>query len=958
MRVNERDEEHHLLDRLYADCVRGKGSLVLVHGPVGSGKTALLQRLAQRTADRGGLFLSVTASADERLHMFGLVDQLATAMRVSGVVADPFAAEERGAGVPAGDIGRNPLVPLGLLQRISRTVCELAERQPLVLGVDDVHLADRHSLQCLRHLVGRIDSSAVMIVMSESSCHRSEPAPLDAETLNLPHCHGIRLTPLGPTGVAEQLAERLGGPFPSRRTVEAWAAVSGGSPLLLHALIEDRLMEDGPEHSGGLSGSGGLGGPGEPAPGESFRNAVLRCLHRCEPSMLEAARAVAVFGESASLPLLGEFLGGDTASVRRSLADLNAAGLLLGMRFRHERAQRAVLSDVVAADLVAMRRRVAALLHERGAPASEVADQLMATHDSVRAVWRVDILREAARDAKHCGDLGRAVAYLRHASGICVDEAQEAQVTAALAETRWLMDPGMAPRHLHRLGQLIGAGLLTGEKAVIPVKQLLWRGDFTEADSLLRIAEAGDAGRAADPLTATATSAAATARRWLSFCHPGRARIAFPVHAGGVSEDRTADRGTTTGPGAPDACARGGPEGRPAASSNGFGGPPSSLALLRLAVSLAADEDGDEHRGVDRVLRGTLAGSLLSAHFLSLVSLIHSHRPDEALTRSERLLEEPGIQHVPVRRAVLETIRAVAALRRGDAATAGRSADTALELVTPLSWGIVVGLPVALAVEAATELGDFDGVVPYLDLPVPPVMFDTPFALPYLRALGRYHLAMARPDTALTNFRSCGDLMVQWGLDGTELADWRNDAAAALLAMGDVGGARVLIEEQFDRLGDGPSQARGTALRRLAAAGPVRDRPPLLHEAVRILEACGDQPELRRARADLAAASAALERSGTPVREPYRTVNIESTAVGGSGSGPELTELTDAERRVGALAVSGCTNREIAGRLFITVSTVEQHLTKIYRKLKVRSRSDLPVTLMEFADAPCFPQGW
>ncbi|MFE3288451.1 ATP-binding protein, partial [Streptomyces sp. NPDC059233] len=72
MRVNERDEEHHLLDRLYADCVRGKGALVLVQGPVGSGKTALLQRLAQRTADRGGLFLSVTASASERLHMFGL----------------------------------------------------------------------------------------------------------------------------------------------------------------------------------------------------------------------------------------------------------------------------------------------------------------------------------------------------------------------------------------------------------------------------------------------------------------------------------------------------------------------------------------------------------------------------------------------------------------------------------------------------------------------------------------------------------------------------------------------------------------------------------------------------------------------------------------------------------------------------------------------------------------------
>ena len=36
-------------------------------------------------------------------------------------------------------------------------------------------------------------------------------------------------------------------------------------------------------------------------------------------------------------------------------------------------------------------------------------------------------------------------------------------------------------------------------------------------------------------------------------------------------------------------------------------------------------------------------------------------------------------------------------------------------------------------------------------------------------------------------------------------------------------------------------------------------------------------------------------------------------------------------------------NREIAGELFITVSTVEQHLTRIYRKLNVKGRQDLPV---------------
>ena len=60
----------------------------------------------------------------------------------------------------------------------------------------------------------------------------------------------------------------------------------------------------------------------------------------------------------------------------------------------------------------------------------------------------------------------------------------------------------------------------------------------------------------------------------------------------------------------------------------------------------------------------------------------------------------------------------------------------------------------------------------------------------------------------------------------------------------------------------------------------------------------------------------------------------------GTGSG-DPTQLSDAERKVAELAVRGLTNREIARRLYITVSTVEQHLTRVYRKLGVRRRVDL-----------------
>ncbi|WP_194292707.1 helix-turn-helix transcriptional regulator [Streptomyces katsurahamanus] len=1007
MKFSDRDEELRLLDRLYEGCVRGKGAVVLANGSVGCGKTALLQTFASRVKENGGLFLSVTASASERLHLFGLIDQLVSAIRAAGMTADPLAAEEVDVTVSADDQQGAPRIPLGLLQRISRSISEFADRGPLVLGIDDVHFADEPSLQCLRYLIRRIDTSAVLIVMNESSCHERELATLHAETLHLPYCHRIRLGTLTVSGTADQLTRRFGA-APAADRVQRWAEVSGGNPLLLNALVEDAPTED---RRPGREGAA----PGAPEPGESFRHAFLRCLHRCEPSMLATARVLAVLGESASPVLIGDFLGIDATSVRRGLADLNSAGLLSQLRFRHDSARQAVLADISPDDLHAMHGRAAGILHASGATAREVAEQLMATHGQTQSSWHVEILREAAREALDAGDAPRTADYLRHASGICDDPAKGAHIAAALAEAQWLIDPVKATRYLPYMSHLVSSGVLTGADAMVPVKHLMWRGDFTQADALLSIIESGAGPAPAHPPWVASPVDVEIGRLWLSFMYPGLARESPAAGAGGDA------------PLPHTAAAR----------------PVSLLTLLNVSATLAGG--GDESQGADQVLHGADAASPLIPTLFALVLLIQTHRFDEAVQWSDRLLAEPWTRRVPMRRAMFETIKAAASLRKGDPVTAGESAHTALDIVTAAGWGVVVGLPLALAVRAATERRDFDAVMPYLNTAVPPVMFDTPFALPYLQALGRYHLAMGRPHTALTNFQSCGDLMRQWGTDSPELADWRKDAVAALVAMRQPGRARTLLEEQLSLLGDGRSRARGIALRRLAAISSAPDRQSLLTEAIRILADCGDEFELGRAQADMDAALDTHDRGGLPrgarggpggvrggpggvrggpggpngaprgarggpdsgrsgprdgpdgslpakrapapmaypgrfpaaerqqeratVRDtppspartgppaPYRTAAPGESTGDDSGGGPALAELTDAERRVGALAVAGCTNREIAFQLFITVSTVEQHLTKIYRKLKVRSRSDLPAELLAFTDLPCFPNG-
>ncbi len=57
------------------------------------------------------------------------------------------------------------------------------------------------------------------------------------------------------------------------------------------------------------------------------------------------------------------------------------------------------------------------------------------------------------------------------------------------------------------------------------------------------------------------------------------------------------------------------------------------------------------------------------------------------------------------------------------------------------------------------------------------------------------------------------------------------------------------------------------------------------------------------------------------------------------------TELTYSERRVASLAAGGWTNKRIARELHITVSTVEQHLTRVYRKTGATRRADLAAAL-------------
>jgi DNA-binding NarL/FixJ family response regulator len=133
----------------------------------------------------------------------------------------------------------------------------------------------------------------------------------------------------------------------------------------------------------------------------------------------------------------------------------------------------------------------------------------------------------------------------------------------------------------------------------------------------------------------------------------------------------------------------------------------------------------------------------------------------------------------------------------------------------------------------------------------------------------------------------------------------------------------------------------------------------LLHEAVAFVDAFGEPLERAQAHAAL---GAALRRAGRPVdaREPLRVAldlayrsgatALEEQALAdlrATGARPRRRvvsgpgALTRSERRIAELAAAGHLNREIAEVLYVTLATVEFHLSNAYRKLGIRSRTQL-----------------
>jgi DNA-binding CsgD family transcriptional regulator len=182
------------------------------------------------------------------------------------------------------------------------------------------------------------------------------------------------------------------------------------------------------------------------------------------------------------------------------------------------------------------------------------------------------------------------------------------------------------------------------------------------------------------------------------------------------------------------------------------------------------------------------------------------------------------------------------------------------------------------------------------------------------------------------------------------------DAVEALIALRELDEARAIVEWQLEQahhlgaclaLGAG---ARGRGLLATVAGDlddavtsfeiSLRELAVYPHERARTLLALGTAHRKARrrraARESLEEALALFEELGA--RLWAENARSELRRISGRRS---TGELTATEQRVAALAAQGSSNKEIAAALYMSEHTVAAHLTRLYRKLGVRSRAAL-----------------
>ncbi|SNX64873.1 regulatory LuxR family protein [Streptomyces sp. TLI_55] len=893
-----------------------RGGSVLLHGPAGIGKSTVLRALAADNSGSARTVLRCSATESEsHLPFLALADLLGLVLdEVTGKlpVAQRTALESALTGRGESTLQRDGLA---LRLAVLSALRALAAEGPVLIVADDVQWLDSASAELLGFAARRLGGTPVRMLCAVRTEGQEYDRHLRASP---PDTLALRVNPLSRTQVSELLGHRGYTGLP-RSTVRDIHRTSGGNPLF--ALELGRALSENPTPPR----------PGEPLPvPTSLRTLVLNRLEmlsdearrtllvasagaRPTPALLRAAGRENAEAETAQAAALGLLATDPEGPAVRFAHPLISAALYAEAPAHERRAAHAALSKA-ASDPIERARHLAlattgtdpdtadslaeaaSLARDRGAPSVAAslgllaarhtpaegnpdARRLQAAEDAITA-GELDLARDIARDVltRATVPADRVRAWI-----IVIDTAGHAMTEVDSVFPQALADAGDDPQLL----------------ALIHY-QLTWRallvdGDFDRAreEAAHSAALAAQAGDRYNELMALACQAQietlmghpdapATIKKALK--EPQDPRVSCHHNGAGYSRFRWL------------------------IMSDQLAEARATVTTLLREVQRTGAVESEVH-----FLRGVAETELRSGHCGRALDLAR-----ESLV----MARDTGIGEVAS--AVLTSL----------CEASGGDVERALELARE-------------AVDHAEEDGD------------------QMYVSRALTALGYAQLVAGDAEGAVRSLRRVRELEHGLGITDPARGRWQGDLAEALVRTGELSEAQDVIDvtrEQALRLGRESVLAvldRAEGLLRaarseheaaLAQLTSVQDRlaklgygleeartafalaqlrtrrpgPTSYDEAARLFRRCRALPWLRQVDAASAVPAADPEPAAAP-----------------APASDALEGLAAMERQVAALVMEGATNREIAARLFISVKTVEATLTRVYRKLGIRSRVDI-----------------
>jgi DNA-binding CsgD family transcriptional regulator len=907
----------------------GKAAVLSVRGVAGIGKTCLLDRARAELERQEGIVLFATGSRPgsrgetirELFAPLGLtVPEASASPLLAGAAQSALPALMAGSGVPHPEAG-DAVYPV--LHGLYRLAVNLMADRPLTIMLDDAHLCDPLALRWVDFLLRRAGDHALLVVLA------SEPDAAEPQRGLLSTIAGhnagtvIELGPLSEPEVADVVAAALGAETAPSFVRVCWE-LSGGHPLLLRMLLE-RCQEQGVRPDGaGARLAAEVGA-------QALSGALPVRLDRLSDSVRRVAAGIALLGADEPW-MVAALLGLPLPAVAAAVAVLRRHGLLTADRweFVSEQVRGAVLGDLPSGQLDALRLRAARLLQDEGCPPEEVA-RLLVDLGRLDEPWMLSTLREAAADARRRGEPEAGVRFLNRLAQAVPDDAE---TLVELATTLADIDPEAAVSHflraLERTEDLRARVMLVSFLGVLSLEARKAAPAFRLLSDVLDMLEA-------DP---EMLPAADDLRREIQ-----AVLLGVGLRSRSTVQESIRRARTMTVP---------------------VGHTPAERLALGMLASTAMLDGGSRQQAVERA-RAAVSGSLVIHNgplIMAAKILDRSGLPLEALAALDRIVADSKEAGSRWTHCHALAARSSVAAGMGRSVEAEADARAAMELARLETWS----QPRIAFASLLLKRGEFAQVEAVLG-----EIRQPDFVWGYHEMLmieARAKILLNDVEGGLSVLLRCGRSMAETGIRSAALVPWWLDAVDVLVAQDRRLEALALVESQVEAItGWETQESIGLGLVARGCATGGRQGLELMEAGVEALAASparfsqlraelivghtlfrsGDDAEARKY---LHRAADRAVRCGCPILGAKAKKLLK--AAGGrvrklSGRSSDL--LTAAEWRVVEQVAAGATNREIAEVLFVAVRTVETHLSSVYRKLGVSSRTKIASALGEFTPA-------